>query len=95
VTRRPDYTRHPAYAEYERLAFVEGDLEAGLAKLCEATGIEAPAHPVRSWLDLVAGERTRPERRDDAVRHRQQGAVDPASPYAIVSKRPGDGIGTR
>ena len=86
MTRRSDYTKHPAYAEYERLTFVEGDLEAGLARLCEATGIEAPAHPVRSWLDLVAGERTRPEHRDATVRRRAQDANDPANPF--VRRRP-------
>jgi hypothetical protein len=88
MTRRPDYTSHPAYAEYERLTFVEGNLEAGLAKFYEATGIEPPRHPIRSWLDLVAGDRTRPERRDDAVRSRPQGTVDPASPYYAVVRKP-------
>jgi hypothetical protein len=90
VKRRPNYTTHPAYAEYERLTFVEGNLEAGLAKLYEATGIAAPLHPIRSWSDFIAGERTRPAHRGDLVRRRSQGAADPASPYAVVSKRPRD-----
>ena len=84
---RPNYTTHPAYAEYKRLTFVDGDLEAGLAKFYEATGIAPPRHPVRSWLDLIAGERTRPVHRDDVVLRRAQDAVDPASPFVRSSAR--------
>lgn len=35
-----DYTRHPAYQEYEHLAYTIGDHRAAMAKFGEALGLE-------------------------------------------------------
>jgi hypothetical protein len=74
MKRRADYSAHSADAEFERLAFVEGDIAGAVTELCEANpAIAPPLRPIATWLDLVAGERTRPEGRADAVRRHSEG----------------------
>jgi hypothetical protein len=85
---RPDYTKHPAYAEYERLAYVEGDIVGGVRKICEAIGIDMPEWPIpTSWLGALRGEQAEPEAQEVVVCHRSQDAIDPASPFNMIVGR--------